>query len=145
MTKGRAPMAEVIGIDHIYLAVSDLTVSTTFYDRVLLEALGFRKNAFTLGADPHVQYFNRQFGFVLLHKYRRQGVSTALMARVEQIARGLGCCKLTLQVLEGNTVARALYRANGFAGSRARPEIRKGRILATMALTMTNPRPLNPR
>jgi glyoxylase I family protein len=58
-------MAEVVGIDHIYLAVSELTASTAFYDRLLLETLGFRKNAFTLGADPHVQYFNRQFGFVL--------------------------------------------------------------------------------
>ena len=58
-------MAEVIGIDHIYLAVSDLSVSEGFYDRVMIEALGFRKNRFTLAGDPHVQYYNRQFGFVL--------------------------------------------------------------------------------
>jgi glyoxylase I family protein len=31
----------------------------------LLQALGFRKNRFTLGGDPHVQYFNRHFGYVL--------------------------------------------------------------------------------
>jgi catechol 2,3-dioxygenase-like lactoylglutathione lyase family enzyme len=60
-----ASAAEVTGIDHIYITVSDLGVSETFYDRVLLEALGFRKNRFALGGDPHVQYFNRQFGFVL--------------------------------------------------------------------------------
>lgn len=58
-------MTEVIGIDHIYIAVSDLERSEFFYDRVLLEALGFRKNRFTLGGDPHVQYFNRHFGYVL--------------------------------------------------------------------------------
>ena len=60
-----ASAAEVTGIDHIYITVSDLGASETFYDRVLLEALGFRKNRFALGGDPHVQYFNRQFGFVL--------------------------------------------------------------------------------
>jgi catechol 2,3-dioxygenase-like lactoylglutathione lyase family enzyme len=58
-------MTEVIGIDHIYIAVSDLNRSEVFYDHVLLEALGFRKNKFTLGGDPHVQYFNRHFGYVL--------------------------------------------------------------------------------
>jgi len=58
-------MTEVTGIDHIYIAVSDLERSEIFYDRVLLEALGFRKNKFTLGGDPHIQYFNRHFGYVL--------------------------------------------------------------------------------
>lgn len=58
-------MTEVIGIDHIYIAVSDLERSEVFYDRVLLGVLGFRKNKFTLGSDPHIQYFNRHFGYVL--------------------------------------------------------------------------------
>ena len=56
---------EVIGIDHIYIAVSDLRVAEAFYDRVLLQALGFRKNTFEIGGDPHIQYFNRHFGYVL--------------------------------------------------------------------------------
>lgn len=58
-------MAEVIGIDHIYIAVTDLARSEAFYDKVLVQTLGFRKNRFTLGGDPHVQYFNRHFGYVL--------------------------------------------------------------------------------
>ncbi len=58
-------MAEVTGIDHIYISVSDLVKSEPFYDLVLVEALGFRKNKFTIGGDPHIQYFNRHFGFVL--------------------------------------------------------------------------------
>lgn len=58
-------MTDVSGIDHIYIAVSDLQRSVQFYDLVLLETLGFRKNKFTLGGDPHVQYFNRHFGYVL--------------------------------------------------------------------------------
>ena len=58
-------MAEVVGIDHIYIAVSDLGASEDFYDRVMLETLGFRKNKFSISGDPHIQYFNRHFGFVL--------------------------------------------------------------------------------
>ena len=58
-------MAEVTGIDHIYITVSDLARSEPFYDQVLIQALGFRKSKFTLGGDPHIQYFNRLFGYVL--------------------------------------------------------------------------------
>lgn len=58
-------MTEIIGIDHIYIAVSDLRRAEHFYDRVFIETLGFRKNAFRLGNDPHIQYFNRHFGYVL--------------------------------------------------------------------------------
>ena len=57
-------MPEVIGIDHVYLAVSDLTRSEAFYDQVMA-VLGFRKSRFALGDEPHVQYFNRHFGWVL--------------------------------------------------------------------------------
>jgi catechol 2,3-dioxygenase-like lactoylglutathione lyase family enzyme len=57
--------AEVIGIDHIYLSVRSLAVSEPFYDRLLGEILGFRKSRFQLGEVPHVNYYNRQFGFVI--------------------------------------------------------------------------------
>lgn len=65
-------MTDVIGIDHIYIAVSDLHRSEAFYDRVMLQVLGFRKNKFVIGVDPHVQYFNRHFGYVL-RPARRDG------------------------------------------------------------------------
>lgn len=58
-------MTEATGIDHIYITVSDLDRSEWFYDRVLRQALGFQKSKFALGGDPHVQYFNRHFGYVL--------------------------------------------------------------------------------
>ena len=61
----RLVLTEVTGIDHVYITVSELGRSEPFYDRVLRDALGFRKNAFVLGGDPHVQYFNRLFGVVL--------------------------------------------------------------------------------
>jgi glyoxylase I family protein len=55
---------EVIGIDHVYISVSDLIRSESFYDRVFLN-LGFRKNAFPINGDGHIQYYNRHFGYVL--------------------------------------------------------------------------------
>jgi glyoxylase I family protein len=55
---------EIIGIDHIYITVSDLGCSEGFYDRVMA-ILGFRKNTFNNEGDRHVQYYNRHFGFVL--------------------------------------------------------------------------------
>ena len=58
-------MIEVTGIDHIYIAVSDVARSEAFYDRVLLQVLGFRKNEFAIGGERHVQYYNRNFGFVI--------------------------------------------------------------------------------
>jgi catechol 2,3-dioxygenase-like lactoylglutathione lyase family enzyme len=57
-------MPDVIGIDHIYITVSDVAASESFYDAVLL-ALGFRKNRFAIGGEPHVQYYNRHFGYVI--------------------------------------------------------------------------------
>jgi len=59
-----ATSIEVIGIDHIYIAVSDLARSEEFYDRVM-GILGFRKSTFPNEGDHHIQYYNRHFGFVL--------------------------------------------------------------------------------
>jgi glyoxylase I family protein len=55
---------EVIGIDHVYLTVSDLARSRRFYDGVM-RVLSYASLESTVGGDPHVHYFNRQFGFSL--------------------------------------------------------------------------------
>lgn len=49
---------EIVGIDHIYLAVSDLARSEKFYDRVLA-LLDFRKIDAPIGGEPHRHYFNK--------------------------------------------------------------------------------------
>ncbi len=54
----------MIGIDHVYVAVSDLKRSEAFYDRAMC-VLGFRKREATIGGDPHVVYHNRHFGYAL--------------------------------------------------------------------------------
>jgi len=56
---------DVIGIDHLYLAVRDLAAAEAFYDRVMLQVLGYRKLHAPIGGDPHVHYYNRHFGFSL--------------------------------------------------------------------------------
>ena len=55
---------EVIGIDHVFVAVRDLRRSEEFYDRVM-PVLGFRKGEQPIGGDPHVVYYNRQFAYAL--------------------------------------------------------------------------------
>jgi len=84
-------MPEVIGIDHIYIAVAELKRAESFYDRVFLN-LGFRKNSFSIGGDPHIQYYNRHFGYVL-RPARRQRLHDAytpglhhLCLRVDTVA-----------------------------------------------------------
>jgi GNAT superfamily N-acetyltransferase len=46
---------------------------------------------------------------------RGGGVGQRLLAAVEEKARTLGCCKVTLEVLENNHRAMKVYAATGFA------------------------------
>ena len=48
-----------------------------------------------------------------------------LLAAVEAHAIGLNCCKLTLEVLEGNTIAQSAYRSLGFDGYQLDPSLGK--------------------
>jgi ribosomal protein S18 acetylase RimI-like enzyme len=59
--------------------------------------------------------------FAVAPAYRGRGIAKLLMQAVEAYARELGCCKITLEVLEGNTVARSLYVATGFVGYELNP------------------------
>jgi GNAT superfamily N-acetyltransferase len=53
--------------------------------------------------------------------YRGRGLSKLLLQKAEEIAFDLGCCKLTLEVLEGNHVAQSAYKACGFSGYELNP------------------------
>ncbi len=63
--------------------------------------------------------------FTVAPEFRGQGLSKKLMMKVEQIALEVGCCKLTLEVLEGNTIARSAYSKFGFEGYELDPEMGK--------------------
>jgi len=60
--------------------------------------------------------------FMVSEKFRGQGVAQRLLAALEDRARALGCCKLTLEVLEGNAPAKALYKKMGFEGYQLQDE-----------------------
>lgn len=59
----------------------------------------------------------------VLAEFRGLGLARRMLALVEAIAVERGCCKLTLEVLEGNHPAKALYRSLGFAGYALDPEM----------------------
>ena len=56
---------------------------------------------------------------------RGRGYSLQLLAGVEAIAYAKGCCKLTLEVLEGNRPAQQAYRRFGFSGYELDPQMGK--------------------
>ncbi len=58
-------------------------------------------------------------------EYRGLGISKKLLYRAEEIAASLGCCKLTLEVLEGNLIAQAAYLSCGYSGYQLNPAVGK--------------------
>lgn len=50
-------------------------------------------------------------------QFRGLGLSQKMLQKVEEIARQRGCCKITLEVLEGNALAQSAYRKFGFDDS----------------------------
>ena len=63
----------------------------------------------------------------VVDKFRGLGLSQKMLLKVEDIARERGCCKITLEVLEGNPVAQGSYRKFGFSDGQLDPA--HGRML----------------
>ena len=59
---------------------------------------------------------------IVIEKYRGRGISKKLLNKAEEIAIDLGCCKLTLEVLEGNTIAQMAYKSCGYSGYELNPK-----------------------
>ncbi len=62
---------------------------------------------------------------VVLPKFRGLKLSQKLLAKTEELAKKRKCCKLTLEVLEGNKIAQNAYRSFGFAGYELDPKMGK--------------------
>jgi len=58
----------------------------------------------------------------VLSEFRRRGIGSALIFEIENFAKQLDCCKLTLEVLSGNFAAKQAYIQAGFAGYELDPE-----------------------
>ena len=59
---------------------------------------------------------------IVLPSCRGNGIVGRMLEQVEELARERGCCKLTLEVLEGNEAARQAYRKAGFTDYMLLPE-----------------------
>ena len=60
---------------------------------------------------------------VVISDYRGLQLSQLMLAKVEEVARTRNCCKLTLEVLQGNTIAQNSYVKFGFANYVLDPEM----------------------
>jgi len=59
---------------------------------------------------------------IVLKEFRGLGLSQKLLEKVEEIALSKGCCKLTLEVLSGNEIAKSSYKKFGFNGYELDPK-----------------------
>lgn len=58
---------------------------------------------------------------MVLNEFRALGISQRMLAKIEEIAKEKGCCKMTLEVLEGNKAAQNAYSKYGFDGYQLDP------------------------
>src|SRR5512139_305241 len=66
---------------------------------------------------------------VVIGSHRGRGIAALMFDEVESIARERGACKLTLEVLEGNSAARTLYGKLGFAAYQLGPAMGHAQFL----------------
>ena len=60
---------------------------------------------------------------VVLPQFRGRKLSHHILAKVQELAQQRGCCKITLEVLQGNTLAQHAYRAFGFEPYQLNPQM----------------------
>ncbi|WP_435235963.1 GNAT family N-acetyltransferase [Psychromonas sp. PT13] len=58
---------------------------------------------------------------VVYKDFRSQGITTLLFSKIEEIAKQRNCCKITLEVLAGNEIAKKAYTKQGFSGYQLNP------------------------
>ncbi len=59
---------------------------------------------------------------IVLNKYRGNGISQKMLEKVEEIAREKDCCKVTLEVLSNNEIAKSAYSKFGFSAYELDPK-----------------------
>ncbi len=85
-----------------------------YVDTVPAGLVNYAEGLSTFAAKPLMNVHD----LVVHRDYRGKGLSQELLAFVENEARALGCCKVTLEVLGGNEIAQNAYRKFGFAAYR---------------------------
>ena len=59
---------------------------------------------------------------IVLNKYRGNDISQKMLEKVEEIAREKDCCKVTLEVLSNNEIAKSAYSKFGFSAYELEPK-----------------------
>ena len=99
-------------------ARSDCVSLLAFVDGQAVGLLNAFEGFSTFAARPLLNIHD-----VVVHAdWRGRGISRTLFAAAEDLARQRNCCKLTLEVLSGNVVARSAYAACGFTGYELDPQ-----------------------
>lgn len=62
---------------------------------------------------------------IVSSEHRGKGLCRCMLEATELLAQRLDCCKMTLEVLEGNPVAQAAYKSYGFSGYELDPKMGK--------------------
>ena len=62
---------------------------------------------------------------VVVNEFRGLGISHKMLLKVEAHALQIGCCKITLEVFEGNSIAQKSYQKFGFEGFELNPKMGK--------------------
>ncbi len=118
----------------------------------LVKALAARPQAFSVLAFDDTQpigLINCMEGFstfackplvnvhdvAVLASHRGQRVAERMLALAEQIARERGACKMTLEVLQGNSSAIRLYERVGFAAYQLDPAMGQAKFLQKWLVT----------
>jgi GNAT superfamily N-acetyltransferase len=124
-------------------ALDDMGKGSALSDRVqqsLIKELAKRPHAFSImvyvdgnaaGIANCFELFSTFAGQPLVNihdiyvddAYRGNGLSHRLLEKVEEVARQKGCCKITLEVLQGNKPAKQSYQKFGFKGYELDPEL----------------------
>ena len=60
---------------------------------------------------------------IVIKEFRGHNLSQNMLAKVEEIAKSKGCCKLTLEVLSKNEAARSSYTKFGFSDYELDPKM----------------------
>ncbi|UCG26059.1 MAG: GNAT family N-acetyltransferase [Chloroflexota bacterium] len=93
-------------------------VSASDADEILLVQSGLEVTA--VASIHFMAYFHRGellckiTAFVVKDGYRGQGIGSALLARIEQIARDRGCQRMELTSATGRREAHAFYEGKGY-------------------------------
>ena len=81
-----------------------------FHDNVAVGLVNCFQTFSTFNCRPIVNIHD----VIVRESHRGQLIAEKMLGHVQKVAKDRGCCKLTLEVLEGNIAARKVYQRFGF-------------------------------